>query len=80
MKNTAIVFKLSPSGKSMLVGVTTSKYAVGYTFAWARNPDGKCTVKQKLTDFAPTGREECRDEQGNVITHQDGTPVMRWTF
>lgn len=79
MKNSAKVFKLSESKKSILVGMKTSKYAIGYSFAWCANPDN-LEVGADVPDFEPTGTVQCVDEKGNPLVHQDGSPVLRWTF
>lgn len=79
MKNSAKVFKVSKTGKSILVGYKTSKYAIGYTFGWCANPDG-LKLHDDVEDFAPTGTVQCVDEKGNPLTHDDDSPVLQWTF
>jgi len=77
MKTT--VCKLSESGKTILVGHKSNKYAIGYTFAWCANPDN-LKVGDEVKDFSPIGREGCVDAEGNPLIHSDGSPVMRWIF
>lgn len=72
------IFKLSKSGKTMLVGHKANKYQVGYIFGWASNADD-CKVGDVLTDFRPVGREPVIGDDGPVV-HADGSPVMRFVF
>jgi hypothetical protein len=73
----AIVNKLSPTGKTMLVQLKVNKYQIGYTFGWASNPG--CKPGDVLTDFAPKGQEPATKD-GEIVRHKDGEPVMRWVF
>ncbi len=77
----AIVFKISESKKTILVGTKASKFAIGYNFAWASNPfGGEVTLKQQLNNFNPTGTAPVMDEDGAPVVHKDGSPVLRYTF
>lgn len=76
----ALVVKLSKSGKTMLVGIKRNKYAVGYEFGWVSNPDGN-KKGDKITDMPePKATVQCVDDKGEPINHEDGTPVVRFTF
>ena len=72
-------FKLSKTGKTMLVGVQKSKYSVGYEFGWASNPDN-LKVGDAVLGFEPTGTVQCMSEAGEPVTHEDGSPVLRFVF
>ena len=74
----AKVFKLSPTGKTMLVGAKMSKYSVGYTFAWCANPGN--VVGDILTDFEPKGTTPVVNAEGVPALYPDGTNVMQWVF
>jgi len=75
----AIVAKISDSKKTMLVGVKSSNYQIGYRFGWA-STGGKEFVKGAvLEDFNPTGQAPI-SKDGEVLLHKDGTPVMAWQF
>jgi hypothetical protein len=74
----AKVFKLSQTGKTMLVGAKTSKYSVGYTFAWCANPGN--AVGDILTDFEPKSTTPVVNENGEFVLHTDGTNVLQWVF
>ena len=74
----AKVFKLSESGKTMLVGAKTSKYSVGYTFGWCANPGN--VAGDVLNDFNPVGTTDIFDENGVQITAKNGEPIKQWVF
>lgn len=77
----AIVFKISESKKSILVGVKKNAYQQGYDFGWASNPNPDVKLKEELTDFPkPVGKEPIKDENGEVKTYGDGSPVMKWVW
>jgi len=78
MKTTAKVNKVSKSGKTMLVQFSANKYDIGFQFAWCANPDG-LKKGSDVEDFNPKGREPIVKE-GVALTHEDGSPVMRWVF
>jgi hypothetical protein len=76
----ALVAKVSPSGKTMLVGIKKSKYDVGYQFGWVANPDGlkKGDIIKDMP--TPTGTVNCTNEAGEEIKHEDGSNVVRFVF
>ena len=74
----AIVTKVTPSGKSIYVGVKASKYQTGYEFGWCANPDG-LKKGDLIKDFNPTGRVPMVKEDGPML-HENGEPVMAFTF
>ena len=76
----AIVSKVSPSGKTMLVGAQSSEFSIGYEFGWCRNPQEKFKKGDVIDVFKPTGKRELKDEKGKVKTYSDGNPIMEWTF
>ena len=84
MKNQAIepkAYKLSKTGKSMLVGCKFSQFQSGLSFAWAQVPKGM-DIKLKetiLEGFNPTGTQPIMKD-GVVQLHTDGTPVLKWVF
>ncbi len=81
MKNVAKVVKVSESKKSILVGVKRSIFSTGYDqFAWCANPELKFTVGDTLEGFNPTGTIQATDDKHEPLTHQDGSPVLRWVF
>ena len=75
----AKIFKLSPSGKTALIGHKANARQIGYTFAWASALEGD-KVGDVVEDFNPTGTVQAVSEAGEAITHQDGSPVLRWVF
>lgn len=79
MKTAAKVFKVSKTGKSILVGYKRSIYAIGFTFAWCANPS-ELKLHDDVPQFEPTGTVQCNDDKGNPLAHEDGTPVLQWTF
>ena len=77
---TAIIAKVSESGKTILVGVKASPFQIGYDFAWASNPFGaKATKGQVIDGFQPTGKKSITKD-GQVLLHKDGSPVQAWQF
>lgn len=81
----AIVTKVTESGKSMYVGVRTSKYQIGYTFGWCRNPEGANKKGDKLTDFEYTGlvpmvKFNEQSQENEPMLHEDGSPVLAFEF
>ena len=75
----AIVFKVSKSGKTILVGTKVNEYQIGYNFAWSANPHNS-KLKDKLEGFNPTGVVPVIDDKGKPVVHTDGSPVLRYTF
>ena len=75
----AIVFKVSKTGKTILVGTKVNEYQIGYNFAWSANPHNS-KVKDKLQGFNPKGTEAVIGEDGKPVCHEDGSPVLRYTF
>lgn len=75
----AKIFKLSPSGKTALIGYKANARQIGYTFAWGAALEGD-KVGDSIADFNPTGTVQCISEAGEPVVHQDGTPVLRWVF
>lgn len=83
MNIVAIVAKVSNSSKSILVGIKKSKYSIGYdTFAWCANPDNlaKGDLIKDADVFANATTVQAVDADGNELTHEDKTPVLRWVF
>ena len=77
---TAIIAKISETGKTILVGLKSSPFQIGYDFAWASNPFGaKATKGQVIEGFAPVSKKPITKD-GAVLQHTDGTPVMAWQF
>lgn len=74
----AKVIKLSPTGKTMLVGAKTFKYSIGYTFAWCANPGN--VVGDILTDFEPKSITPIVNENGEFVLYPDGKNIMQWVF
>lgn len=76
----AVVYKVSPSGKTMLVGAQPSEFSIGYEFGWCRNPQSKFKKGDTIDMFKPAGKRPLKDDKGNVKTYTDGNPIMEWTF
>jgi hypothetical protein len=81
----AQVVKVSESGKSILVGVKRSKFSVGYdTFAWCANADafkkGDMIPSEDAQVFANASTVQATNEKHEPLTHEDGSPVLRWVF
>lgn len=74
-----IVCKVSESKKTILVGHKTSKYSIGYDFGWCANPD-QLDIGDTIEGFRPSGRVNVVDDEGEVVKHEDGSPVQRWVF
>ena len=76
-----LVAKVSETGKTMLVGIKTNEFQIGYTFGWCSNPNGKYKKGDKIEGFpTPAGQVQSVDDKGQPVTHEDGSPVMRWVF
>jgi len=87
MKNVARVVKVSDSKKSMLVGVKRSIFSTGFDqFAWCANPNPDVYVKgydmsaDEASAFANATTVQATDDKHEPLTHEDGSPVLRWVF
>ena len=77
----AKVIKVSETGKTMMVGIKTNPFQIGYTFGWCANPEGKYKKDDIIADMPkPSGQVQAIDEKGEPVVHTDGSPVMRWVF
>lgn len=75
----AKVFKVSKSGKTMLVGIKSNKHQIGYSFGWAANPDN-LAKGDAVEDFKPKGTEPVFGENGEQLFYENGQPLLRWAF
>lgn len=87
MKTIAKVVKVSESKKSILVGVKRSIFSTGYDqFAWCANPSEDKFVKgydmsaDEASAFATASTVQATNEKHEPLTHEDGSPVLRWVF
>lgn len=77
----ALVAKVSETGKTMMVGIKTNEFQIGYTFGWCANPEGKYKKGDEIDGFPmPTSQIQAINEKGEAVFHEDGSPVMRWVF
>jgi hypothetical protein len=71
----------------MLVGVKRSIFSTGFDqFAWCTNPNPDKYVKDTMIDaelaqaFKGATTIQATNEANEPITHEDGSPVLRWVF